>query len=93
MSPSMAEAIGEVEHTHPEISYRRRIGSGMAVLDVMIRDRSKLITQSELPAHELDRLRRLQREDKACRSVCIRHLENGELFLALETLLLNSVRC
>ena len=93
MSPSIVETIGDAAYPHPEVAYTRRIASGMAVLDAVIRDRGKLIMQSRLARYEHERLRRLQNEDKACRSVVCRHLERGELFLALETLLANNIRC
>lgn len=93
MSPSIVETIGDVTFPRPEVSYSRRIGNGVAVLDAVIRDRGKLLMQSRLARYEHERLRRLQNEDKACRSVVHRHLERGELFLALETLLQNNIRC
>ncbi len=93
MSPSIVETIGDASFPRPEVGYSRRVASGVAVLDAVIRDRGKLLMQSRLARYEHERLRRLQNEDKACRSVVCRHLERGELFHALETLLANNIRC
>jgi len=93
MTPVISELVSDVVQSPPEASYSRRIGSGMAVLEAMIRDRGSLLVRSELAAGEYERLRRLQEEDKACRSSVRRRLERGELYLALETLLQNNIHC
>lgn len=93
MTPVIGELISGVVQSPQEASYSRRIGSGMAVLDAMIRDRGSLLVRSDLSSGEYERLRRLQEEDKACRSSVRRRLERGELYLALETLLENNIHC
>jgi hypothetical protein len=97
MSPTVRSIIVHVEDRDVEGSYRRRISTGLSQLDWIIRERVKIHVQSIVlkkqysPEHA--RFARILDEAKSVRASVRRHLEHGQLYLALDCLLRYHIDC
>jgi len=97
MSPTIQNIIGITDAREVEASYRRRISSGVSQLDWIIRERVKIHAQTVMrkrqytPEHA--RFARMLAQAKSVRASVYRHLERGELYLALECLLQYNINC
>ena len=97
MSPTVLNIIGVGDRREVEASYRRRIATGLSQLDWVIRERVKIHAQTVIrkrqytPEHA--RFARMLAEAKTVRASIYRHLERGELYLALESLLQYNINC
>jgi hypothetical protein len=97
MSPTVRCIVGLETEPDVERSYRRRISTGLSQLDWIIRERVKIHSQTVIRrrqyALEHRRFAQILAEAKAVRASAQRHLERGELYLALECLLQYNINC